>query len=192
LDKQADNRLNPVALGMNMLADCQGGSFLHTVSTSLTGVHGFAAKKDDVIILYILNKTTNDQSLTISSIDNTYINSSARQMLNSPDGYGILQNATISKEDGHYSINLPALSFTEVVFSPSTWNPRVLGMKLNVSESSIRFSTIPGLAFDILQSKDMINWYVWKDNINPENLWTEIQLPGISSASNFFRLQKHP
>ena len=192
LDKQADFRRNPVGIGMNMLADCQGGSFLHTISTSLRGVHGFAAKKNDLLILYILNKTPNDQSLTVSSVDNTYNNSFARQMLNSPDGYGILTNATISKEDGHYSINLPALSFTEVVFSPSTWNPRVLGMKLDVSESWVRFSTIPGLAFDILQSKDMINWSIWKDNINPENLWTEIQLPGISSASNFFRLQKHP
>ncbi len=118
LDKQADYRRNPVGIGMNMLADCQGGSFLQSIFTSLTGVHGFAAKKDKVLMIYILNKTLEPQSLAMELDGHSEGTGHARQMQDSADGYGQLKKVSVRKEDNTFSIDLPPLSFSEVIIAP--------------------------------------------------------------------------
>jgi len=128
LDKQADYRLNPVGIGMDMLADCQSGSFLHTIPTRLTGVHGFAAKRDNVFMIYILNKTLESQSLAMELDCHSDRIGHARQMLDSADGYGQLIRVTIRKEGKAFHIDLPPLSVSEIIFAPEGWHPEIWGI----------------------------------------------------------------
>ena len=99
LDKANGYRFNPVHLGMNMLADCQGGEFIGTVSTDIPSVHGFAARKDDIIFIYLLNKTLEAHQVEISVTGGGDLAGFGRRMQDSADGYGELVQVAMGRGD---------------------------------------------------------------------------------------------
>ena len=109
LDKANDYRFNPVHYGMNMLADCQGGEYISTVSTEIPSVHGFAARKDDIIFIYLLNKTLENHQVNISLTGGGDLAGFGRRMQDSADGYGELVPVAM----GHGDVLLAAWDFEQ-------------------------------------------------------------------------------
>jgi hypothetical protein len=125
LDKTNAYRLNPAHLGMQLLAKSQGGTYLHTISTDLRNVHGFAAASTDdagTILVYLINKSGGSRSIQVSLTNNAAIQSAnALLMTNSTDGYGELQSLPMQTplENIHSrSILLPNFSFAQIAIVP--------------------------------------------------------------------------
>ena len=119
LDKQNAYRLNPAHLGMQLLARCQGGTYLHKISTDVKSVHGFAAASADggTILVYLINKSGESQSIHLSMYNENIQSASALLMTNTSDGYGELQTLSIETiENDTRSICLPNLSFAQITF----------------------------------------------------------------------------
>ena len=127
LDKQNAYRLNPAHLGMQLLARCQGGTYLHKISTDVKSVHGFAAASADggTILVYLINKSGSSQSIQLSLTNNnpSIRNASALLMGNSSDGSGKLQSlpmATPIEYSQSRSMVLPNLSFAQISLTVAT------------------------------------------------------------------------
>jgi hypothetical protein len=117
LDKPNGYRLNPAHLGMDLLADCQGGTYLHTISTDLPNVHGFAAASsiDGTILVYLINKSGASQSIELSLYNANIQSASALVMINTSDGYGQLQTLPIQTTAiNTRSVVIPNLSFAKI------------------------------------------------------------------------------
>jgi hypothetical protein len=127
LDERNAYRLNPAHFGMQLLAECQGGTYLHTISTDLKSVHGFAAvssKEAGTILVYLINKSGDNQSIQVSMSNNGggIQSASAQLMVNSVDGYGELQSLpmekSIEENPDSRSIVLPSFSFVQIAIIP--------------------------------------------------------------------------
>ncbi len=192
LDPNAGYRLNPFQFGMNMLADAQGGDYLATVSTNLPAMHGFAARKDGALLLYLLNKTTSNQPITIKLSGANYPTAFARRMQNSADGYGELVSIPVAGQGAQFTAALPPLTFTEFVFADPSTFLRVQSIARKESSVVLRWSSLPGARFDLDQSTTLSDWLPWQTNIAPDNLWTESEVPISTALKGFYRFRLKP
>jgi hypothetical protein len=191
LDKPNGYRFNPVHYGMNMLADCQGGEYLETVSTAIPSVHGFAAKRNGIVFLYLLNKTQEPHTVDISLTGVEGFSGFARRLQDSSDGYGELVSIGLSGSGSDYSAALPALSFTEFAFvdiSQDQLSGLAITPQSNGSELLLRWSSVPGSLCDIERSTNLENWTV-EESVNPDNIWTEYEAPFDTGEPAFFRVK---
>jgi hypothetical protein len=91
-----DYRMNPFHLGMDLLADAQGARMM-TVKTNHSFVYGFAAMKNDRILLYLINKTKQEQELEITLTAGSVSSVSGRIMQDTPDHWGELSELPVSR-----------------------------------------------------------------------------------------------
>ncbi|WP_200354096.1 hypothetical protein [Pelagicoccus mobilis] len=133
LDKQNDYRVNPAGLGMALLADAQGGQFLHTVETEIQSVHGFAARKDGAILLYLLNKTVESQSCEIAMRGARAKEVALQFLVESKDGYAELTQGRFTASKGTVQVELPAMSFAKIILRDPVDTVSVQSMRKDVS-----------------------------------------------------------
>ncbi|MDQ8183788.1 sulfatase-like hydrolase/transferase [Pelagicoccus sp. SDUM812005] len=137
LDRQNGFRVNPAGEGMALLAEVQGGTFLHAVKTGKPSVHGFAARKDGVVYLYLLNKTGDSHRCDIS-LDPAGLRKVELQTLTEgEDGYGKLMWSSRTIDEGSPAVELPAMSFARITVHPlekvaSARSARTLQEKPNI------------------------------------------------------------
>jgi hypothetical protein len=118
LDGTNGYRLNPLHLGMTLLAPVQGGRYLQTLTTAQPGVHGFIAGQDGVIIVCLLNKSTESHTLQLDLRSQGYRPVRALRMQDSADGYGEL--AVLAPAGFSDHLVLPPLTMTQWVWAPAS------------------------------------------------------------------------
>ena len=142
LDDKTDGsyRINPIGLGMQLLADAQGGEYLGTIATTASGVHGFAARKDGVPIVYLFNKSGSTHTVNLQLTGTTATTATARRMEDTPadSGYGQLVSVPVTIQGNQFSVDIPPMTFTEVIFAAS------LPVRRNLRVSSAYGSPTPG------------------------------------------------
>ena len=136
-------RINPIGLGMQLLADAQGGEYLGTIATTASGVHGFAARKDGVPIVYLFNKSGSTHTVNLQLTGTTATTATARRMEDTPadSGYGQLVSVPVTiqgSQGSQFSVDIPPMTFTEVIFASS------LPVRRNLRVSSAYGSPTPG------------------------------------------------
>ena len=107
-----DFRLNPLHLGMDLLADAQGGTMLEVTSDN-NSVYGFAAKVKSETLIYLINKTESPQKVAISLSQGKARAKSARVMKDTPDHWGKLDKLTVKSGDV-IQTTLPPLSYSQI------------------------------------------------------------------------------
>ena len=80
-------RLNPFHLGMELLAEAQGGQMLE-VKTDNKLIYGFASLQKNEILLYLINKTISQQDLNITMKGKALTCIQSRIMQDTPDHWG--------------------------------------------------------------------------------------------------------
>ena len=118
MSRQNDYRLNPFHMGMALLADAQGGTMLD-VKTDNEFVYGFAASKDQHILLYLINKTEEAQALGMKITGGHFKCVRGKVMRDTPDHWGELVDLPVDSEKT-FEATLPALSFCQIVFQPES------------------------------------------------------------------------
>ena len=106
------NRLNPISLGMELLADAQGGEMLE-LTTDNASVYGFAAKVKGYTLVYVINKTETTQKLVLSLSQGKVRSASARVMKDTSDHWGEIIRLKVKVSGGLTTI-LPPLSFSQI------------------------------------------------------------------------------
>ena len=191
LDKANDYRFNPVHYGMNMLADCQGGEYLGTVATSIPSVHGFAARRDGIIFLYLLNKTSEAHPVEINFPSAGNFTGIGRRMQDSADRYGELVHIDLEESTSGFLSNLTSLTFTQFAFvdlNKGTY-PALIDISQKADESfNFRWSSIPGARFELERSTNLQNWTPTGEFIYPDNTWTESCVPIDPQSNTFYRV----
>ena len=139
MDSGEGYRMNPMALGMGLLARCTG-SGMRAVETNCSRVHGFAARNDTTtgsggddltapLRLYLINKLEQDQLVTVSlpasgRAQSAYAYATPKQesMVDTEDHWGTIEidggGATCDAGGRSCSAVLPAASLTLLTFSP--------------------------------------------------------------------------
>jgi len=108
-------RLNPFHLGMDLLADAQGGKFFD-VTTDNKLVYGFASMKADCTFLFLINKTNYSQNLSISFTGHpSFGHVGGRIMQDTMDHWGEIVDLPVQGERP-YKTTMPPLSFCQIVF----------------------------------------------------------------------------
>ena len=118
MSRQNEFRLNPFHMGMALLAAAQGGKMLD-VKTDNKFVYGFAASKDDRILLYLINKTKETQALSMTITGGHFKCVGGKVMRDTPDHWGELADLTVDSGKT-FKATLPALSFCQIVFQPES------------------------------------------------------------------------
>lgn len=110
-------RMKAIHLAWEMLGDAQGATMLKMTDD---GVHtpGFAVKTDDDIQLFLLNKSSASQPVTVdfTGVFAVQTGATALAMVDTADHWGRTRAVTVNHANGTFSANLPALSFTEITF----------------------------------------------------------------------------
>lgn len=122
LDRDNRYRYNPLMLGMELLGPAQGGDYFDVV-TDVKTVHGFASRTASELRVFLLNKTDAARSATFAFggiVPVGFAAPASRIMQNSANGYGEIVPGRIELRDGVYSAELPALSFTCIIFPVAT------------------------------------------------------------------------
>lgn len=193
LDHINGYHFNPSNFGLNMLADAQGGDYLATVDTAIPSVHGFAASKDGVLLLYLLNKTTNSQPVMIQLSGTNYPTVFARYLKQTTDTYGKIAHLSVSGQDSQFTAELPKLTFTEFAFADPSTFLKIQSLELTSNGvANLRWTSIPGATFDLEQSADLSNWQAVQSGIAPDNLWTESEIDTGTNAAAFWRTKLKP
>ena len=110
-------RLNPFHFGMETIAGAQGGALVTDFRTA-GGSHGFVARKDDALLIFVLNKTRNPESLRFA-VKGACV-PSGETMVPSADGFGSRGVAAVATTDGAITLAAPADSFTRITCSIET------------------------------------------------------------------------
>ena len=114
LDRKNAFRINPAGEGIAMLAEVQGGVFLHATQTENPSVHGFAARKKGGVYLYLLNKTVEPHSCKISMDPAGFGEMEVQILAEAEDGYGELSQS-LHLLDGDLPVaELPPMSFAKI------------------------------------------------------------------------------
>ncbi len=113
------NRLNPVHMSWEMLGQAQGATMLGFSSDS-TMAYGFAAKDQTQIHLYLINKSTSAEPVSISlagivTVDDG-MGPAGVSMVDTADHWGTNQVLTVSGSAGSYSATLPGSSYSHIIF----------------------------------------------------------------------------
>ena len=108
-------RMNPFHFGMQLLAAAQGGLMVE-VQTNVPSVHGFAAIKSDELLVYVINKTRENQTLSITLDGITSSGVSGQIMRDTSDHWGELVPLTVNAGE-RPSAAMPPLSFCQMRFT---------------------------------------------------------------------------
>ena len=197
LDAANNYRFNPFCFGMNMLADAQGGAFLTSlpafaVESVDPTLHGFAARKDGVLLVYLLNKSNTSRPVTMQLQGASYPAAFARRMQNSTDGYGEMVNVTVQGSGTNFTCTLPSFTFTEFTFADPAAFLKIKSLAVSNGKAMLSWSSLPGAKFTIEQSANLIDWEPAQSNIAPDNLWTDSELDVGAARNRFFRLRLQP
>ena len=113
-------RLNPFHMGMDLLADAQGGKMLG-VETDNPFVYGFGSAKEDRILLYLINKSRDTQKLGIVLTGGPFKRLGGKVMQDTADHWGELVDLPICVTRT-FETTLPPLSFCQIVFKQESNN----------------------------------------------------------------------
>ena len=118
--KNKTYNFNPMHFGFEMLAEAQGAEMIEMIeATNNSSVYGFTAKKNGEYLIYLLNKSNQDQSIelkfngdTYSCISDPVLNGIT--LTNESGEYGSLISTYIEKNSNKkFSSVLPALTYTQ-------------------------------------------------------------------------------
>lgn len=113
-------RFNAMRFGFELLAKAQGGAMLEM--THLKGnqsVYGFAAKKGDEYLVYILNKSDNNQELVLNfNNKQKLVFVDGKSMVNTQDKFGKMISTAIDSNDqkNSFQSKLHPMSYTRFTF----------------------------------------------------------------------------
>ncbi len=118
--KDKTYNFNPMRFGFEMLAEAQGAEMIEMIeATNNSSVYGFTAKKNGEYLIYLLNKSNQDQSIELKFNGDTYscISDpvlSGITLTNDSGEYGSLISTYIEKNSNkNFSSVLPALTYTQ-------------------------------------------------------------------------------
>jgi hypothetical protein len=189
---QAPYRLNPAFFGMNLLSDAQGGEYLQTISSRASAVHGFAARRNDSLIVYLINKRNQPHQMNLSIEGAEFTIAYARRLQASVDHeYGEIQLDTVSGQGSAFAVALPPLTLTEVVLT-NTLRPENLSITARLEESMLlHWQSLPGKRYQIATSSNLNNWVVLPQESHSENFEIDsVVAPSLqTNACRFFRVQ---
>lgn len=113
-------RFNPMHFGFELLSKAQGGNMLKM--TDLDGnksVYGFAAKKGDEYLVYILNKSHDNQEVALNFNDKQkLVFVEGKSMVNTQDKYGKMISTEMdsNRQKNSFKTNLKPMSYTRFTF----------------------------------------------------------------------------
>ena len=189
LDTGDGNRLNPVGLGLNMLADAQGGQYLRVI-TDMDAVHGFAALKNGAVFLYLINKCESSTDVQVTLDGTQYPEGRARVMTESQDGYGELGQVYVFGSGSSFSLTLPALSFGEMVFAPPAPSLAALPLQRGANDLLLlRWDVLPAWEVQLESSFDLSSWQSDEPGILPDFTVLERWRSVTNSPRSFWRLR---
>ena len=116
-------RFNPMHFGFEMLAEAQGAEMIQmNETTNNPSVYGFTARKNGEYLIYLINKSNNEQDIEIdfkdsdndiNFLDGTTLTLDISAESGSDEEYGTLVKTDITKiVDGKFSSTLPPLTYT--------------------------------------------------------------------------------
>jgi hypothetical protein len=187
LDRANGNRVNPVGIGLNMLADAQRGQYLN-VTTDINTVHGFAAAKSGAVFLYLINKSESSTDVQITLTGANYSEGRGRVMTESPDGYGQLGQLDVFGTGSNFSITLPALSFGEIVFADPTSVLTALPLQRNADDLLLSWQVLPAWEVRFESSVDLSSWQSAEIGILPDFTVLERWRSTTTDPRRFWRL----
>lgn len=115
IDTEANNRLNPVHFGLEMLSSAQGKRLIPIAGGGPDG-YGFGALSNDRIEVFLLNKTSASNSVRLE-IDGQTLAGNAGLMLSlvdTSDHWGRVQETRIDIDAGGVGLDLPPLSYSKI------------------------------------------------------------------------------
>jgi len=176
-----------------MLADAAGGNYMDTVSTVYPSLHGFAARKNGVLMLYLLNKTTDSQPVIIQLAGASFGGGFARSMQNTSDLYGKLVTLPVTGNGSRFSAELPAFTFTEFVFAnPVAYLRHTPTISVTNGAVNLGWKSLPGALFTLEQATEFHGWQDAQTDIAPDDLWTETILPTGANTTAIYRFRLQP
>ncbi|MBF0198707.1 MAG: hypothetical protein HQL32_13405, partial [Planctomycetes bacterium] len=114
--KMNEYKKNPLHMGMELLAEAQGGEMLELVSDNKY-TYGFAALKDKLLMVYLINKSKENQSVKFNITGAQVKSGQAIIMEDTKDHWGELTKKRISKKGSDFVINIPGLSYSQFSFT---------------------------------------------------------------------------
>ncbi len=118
MDKNYNYRMNAMSLGFKMLADAQGAIMLDSIIKKQT-IRGFSAKKDSKYIIYLLNKSSKSEKITVALEDlltDKYTVIKSMVLVDGGDHWGKLKSlSNIKLKNNIFDAQLPPLSYTQII-----------------------------------------------------------------------------
>ena len=115
-------KLNPMHFGFELLSKAQGGEMLNMEDQGDASTYGFAAKKGDEYLVYILNKSSSTRKVNLS-FDSSFSSVvhfqflTGKTMIDTKNHFGKLIHNNMKKEANiSFSIELPELSYSLFTF----------------------------------------------------------------------------
>jgi len=119
----ANYRFNPMHFGFEMLSEAQGAEMIQmNETTNNPSVYGFTARKNGEYLIYLINKSDNEQDIEIdfkdsdndiNYLDGTTLTLDISGETGADEEYGTLVKTDITKiVDGKFSSTLPPLTYT--------------------------------------------------------------------------------
>jgi hypothetical protein len=195
INHQQNYRMNPVHLGLGLLANAQGTMLVESSSDHLQ-VYGFTAKTADEVTVYLLNKSQVAQPVNISvaGVDLDYSNAAvATTMVDTVDKWGeyVTTAITYAVVSDKFTGTLPALSYTQIKIPRSdgqlqTLPPAVIGLNATGGSTQVQLDWTtpsmndfaeyrvyrrinPNAPFDLLATNLTASTYLDTDVINDIN-----------------------
>ena len=113
-------RFNAMHYGFELLAKAQGGDMLEM--SNLDGnksAYGFAAKKEGEYLVYILNKSNDNQEVALHFNDKQkLVFTEGKSMVNSQDKFGKMISTAVraNRQKNSFTANLKPMSYTRFTF----------------------------------------------------------------------------
>lgn len=108
-------RLNPIALGFELIGSSLGGDKVGLESSD-RDIYGYAARKDDRLYIYLLNKRSDERHIAIEAISRAEF-VEARSMVNTTDDWGeIVAIKSYKERNGALSLTVGELSYTRLEY----------------------------------------------------------------------------
>jgi hypothetical protein len=112
------NRLNPFHFGLEMLSSAQGKSLIRIEGGGPDG-YGFGAFSDDQLELFLLNKSSSDNSVSLNVLGHAKFRPSGRMfsLVDTVDHWGELVETTFDTNGSSINVILPSLSYSKIVLA---------------------------------------------------------------------------
>jgi len=116
INTEADNRLNPLRFGFELLSSAQGKRLVRIEGGGPDG-YGFGALSDEQLELFLLNKGSTVNLIDLHIVGGTSIGSAGyiTSLVDTPDHWGRLQETPITVDARSIEVTLPPLSYSKIV-----------------------------------------------------------------------------